>query len=140
MRFSRTRFAALGIAGLLAIGVATTAISQDGGEWPDMVGTWSGTARIAVAGGTAEDYTETIVIDQQQDELLWGRDTWTSDSGEAMESTLLGTILTDRSKFILTESNATWTGTVDGGSIHVLLTFFSGGDDHGAVELTLTRQ
>jgi hypothetical protein len=140
MRFSRTRVAALGIAGLLVVGVGATALSQDGGAWPELVGTWSGTARIAAAGGTVEEFTETIVIDRQQDELLWGKDTWTTASGEPQESLVLGTLLSDRSTVLLTEEHAIWSGTVDGDAIHVVLTFANGGDDHGAVELTLTRQ
>ncbi|MFO1538881.1 MAG: hypothetical protein ACKOTZ_00290, partial [Chloroflexota bacterium] len=108
--------------------------------WPDVVGTWQGEARFAVADGGIATYTETIVIERQEDELVWGKVVWTNDAGEPMESGLLGIIRGDRRSFLLTQETATWSGTVEDGALHALLTFSNGGSDHGVAEVVLTRR
>ncbi len=137
----RTRIVALTLGAALALGIAATALAQGTpAPWPDVVGTWQGEARVAAARGEIATYTETIVIERQADELVWGKVVWTNEAGEPMESGLLGIIRGDRRSFFLTQQTSTWSGTVEDGALHALLTFNNGGTDHGVAEVVLTRQ
>ena len=141
MRAIRTPIVAALIAGALAGGIAVTALSQDDpAAWPEMTGTWTGQARFAIADGTVLDDPETVIIDRQDGELLWGKVTWTDDAGAPQESLILGTIRADHTTVVLTEATATWTGTLDGDTMTTLLEFHNGGDDHGVAEVVLTRE
>jgi len=129
------------IAGALAAGVAVTALSQDApAAWPDVTGTWVGETRVAAIGETVMEYTETVVIERQDAELVWGKVVWTDAAGAPLESPVLGTIRSDRTTLVLSEETSLWTATVDGDTMEALLVFNNGGDDHGAVEVVLERQ
>jgi len=133
--------AALALAGVLALGIGAVAFSQDApAAWPDVTGTWVGEARVAAIGETVAEYTETVVIERQDAELVWGKVVWTDAAGAPQESPVMGTIRSDRTTLVLSEETSLWTATVDGDRMEALLVFTNGGDDHGAVEVVLARQ
>lgn len=105
---------------------------------PDVVGTWVGTYSFALADGSANPSTETLVITRQEDGLLWGYEQWEED-GKQMRDPLTGSLVDGGTGIVLTEPAGFYRGTIDGDTMTVVFTRVDA-DQHTAFEVVLTRQ
>ncbi len=121
---------------LLATAVLVSGCSQPAAEQPNVVGTWVGDYRFALADGSDNSSVETLVIIRQEGDLLWGYEQWEED-GEQMRADLTGT-LTGENGIVLTESEGFFEGTVSGETMVVVFTKVAPAQ-HTAFEVTLTR-
>ena len=121
---------------LIAAALLVTGCAQSSSP-ANLVGTWVGDYKFALADGSANKSVETLVITRQEGNLLWGYEQWDED-GEQMRADLTGT-LTDGSGVVLTEPAGFFTGTVDGGTMLVTFTKIDA-EQHTAFEVSLTRQ
>ncbi len=69
---------------------------------PDLQGTWTGASNYADAGGAAKGGPETLVIEKQEGELLWGYTEYTDFDGSAKREVVTGTLTSD-GEVVLTE-------------------------------------
>jgi len=83
-------------------------------KWPDLVGTWEGEYRFPSGTGAGVDSTETLVIESQDDELLWGYNQFVEANGTVVRIPLRGSIDPDRKGFGLGESGGFFVGKITG--------------------------
>jgi len=122
----------------LALTLAAAAfVSGCSSEPPNVVGTWVGDYRFALADGSDNSSVETLVITRQEGNLLWGYEQWEED-GEQMRADLTGT-LTDGNGIVLTEPAGFFEGEVSGDTMLVVFTKVNA-EGHTAFEVSLTRQ
>ncbi|MDO8307495.1 MAG: hypothetical protein Q7V58_03950 [Actinomycetota bacterium] len=128
------------IPALAAAAVILAACSPDpsSGTPPDVVGTWVGTYSFALADGSANPSTETLVITRQEDGLLWGYEQW-EEGGKQMRDPLTGSLVDDGTGIVLTEPAGFYRGTIDGDTMTVVFTRVDA-EQHTAFEVVLTRQ
>lgn len=105
---------------------------------PNLVGTWVGDYSFALADGSANPSTETLVITRQSEDLLWGYEQWEED-GKQMRADLTGTLTDAGAGFVLTEPAGFYRGTIDGDTMVVVFTRVDA-EKHTAFEVTLTRR
>ncbi|MHB1166312.1 MAG: hypothetical protein ACYC90_15065 [Candidatus Nanopelagicales bacterium] len=105
---------------------------------PDVVGTWVGEYSFALADGSANPSTETLVISRQEDGLLWGYEQW-EEGGTQMHAPLTGSLVDGGRGIVLTEPAGFYRGTVDGDTMTVVFTRVDA-EQHTAFEVVLTRQ
>lgn len=123
---------------LAATAMILAACSSSSATPPDFVGTWVGTYSFALADGSANPATETLVITRQEDDLLWGYEEW-EEGGKQMRDPLTGTLVDGGTGIVLTETAGFYRGTIDGDTMTVVFTRVDA-DQHTAFEAVLTRQ
>ena len=122
----------------LALTLAAAAfVSGCSSEPPNVVGTWVGDYRFALADGSDNSSVETLVITRQEGSLLWGYEQWEED-GEQMRADLTGTMTGDNG-IVLTESEGFFEGTVNEDTMLVVFVKVAPAQ-HTAFEVSLTRQ
>ena len=137
---SRTLGLASLVWGLAVVGAVATGASQaPAGGYPDIIGTWTGPARFPMVDGTVADTPETLVIDKQDGELLWGHVEYPA-GGDVQTESVVGTLLHDGHTFVLTEPDGFWNGSVDGDTLSAVISWANGPDDHGAFAAVLARE
>lgn len=110
---------------LVALAVAALAVAPAGAQskgansrkakaWPDLVGTWEGGYRFPSSTNTGVDSTETLVIELQDDELLWGYNQFVEADGTVVRIPLRGSIDADRKGFGLAETGGFFVGRITG--------------------------
>lgn len=103
-------------------------------------GTWTGSATYAAPDGSTGGGPEKLVIEKQDGAMLWGYTEYTDTDGKPTKNVVTGTIADDGSGVVLTEPAATWRGEVDGNELTVVVSWTDSPKDHGAFEMTLTKQ
>jgi hypothetical protein len=122
----------------LALVIGLTACGSND-SLPDVTGVWVGEYQYALADGSSIKATERIVIERQQEELLWGYEIWTDEAGAQQRTELTGTLTNGGAEIVLTERGAYFQGTVADSTM--TLTFVrTTKDQHTAFQVTLTRQ
>ena len=121
----------------VAVVLLVSGCSQSGSEPPNVVGTWVGDYRFALADGSDNSSVETLVITRQEGALLWGYEQW-EENGEQMRADLTGTLTADDG-IVLTEPAGFFDGRVDGDTMLVVFTKIDA-EQHTAFEVSLTRQ
>lgn len=106
---------------------------------PDLQGTWTGTASYADTGGTAKGGPEKLVIENQEGTLLWGYTEYTDFDGTAKREPVTGTQTEDGGVF-LTEQATLWQGEYDHGRLVFVVSWTKGEGNHGAFEMTMTKE
>ena len=113
MRCHRVLLVALSLL-LLALAPATAGAGTKSPKWPDLVGTWEGEYRFPSSTGAGVDSTETLVIESQEDELLWGYNQFVEADGTVVRIPLRGSIDPDRKGVGLAETGGFFVGKITG--------------------------
>lgn len=129
----------LAAAALLAL-VAITGCSGSTAATPDIQGTWTGVARFASPDGSVITSDEKLTITKQDGALVWGTFTYKEINGSDTQTGVTGTLLSDGKGIALTEPESHSSGTVEGSTMKLTVTFASGAENHSAFEMTLTKQ
>lgn len=134
---AHARSASLGFGAIIALvlGAVATGCSDSGS--PDLVGSWEGGGRVALSDGSIVDSPELLIIERQDDELLWGTIEYV-DNGEKVIEDIVGTLTDDGDTIVLAESDATWRGEVNGDTIEAVISW-TGDEQFGAFAVTLER-
>lgn len=105
-----------------------------------LVGTWTGEAKYADPKGSTGGGPETLVIEKQEGPLLWGYTEYVDTDGTTAKKAVTGTLTGDGTGVVLTEPAAMWQGTVDGTSATFVVSWTTSDAEHGAFEMTMTKQ
>src|SRR5262249_41834923 len=97
------------VAGISATALPAAAATA---KYPNVVGTWTGTYRFPSGTDSAVNSHETLVIDKQDNELLWGHDEYI-DNGQAVRIPVRGSIDRDHKSFGLAETNGLFLGHIE---------------------------
>ena len=126
------------VAGLLFVNAPTAGAQDRSASWPDLVGTWEGAYRFPSSTGAGVDSVETLVIEQQDDELLWGYNQFVEADGTVVQIPLRGSIDSDRKGFGLGETGGFFDGRLTG-KHRMTVRFFLVADRFTSFEAKLRR-
>jgi hypothetical protein len=139
MRMLRALVLVAAVAATAVVGPPVTAVAAGAAtvKYPNLVGTWTGTYRFPSGTDTAIDSHETLVIDKQDRELLWGHDQYI-DKGQAVRIPLRGSIGIDRKSFGLAETSGLFLGRIVSKKV-VEIRFFRTDDKYTSFAARLKR-
>ena len=129
--------ASLAAVALLGAGPAGAASSAKA-KWPDLVGTWTGDYRFPSSSNTGVDSTETLIIEAQDGELVWGYNQFVEADGTITKIPLRGSIDLDKKGFGLAESGGFFVGRITGKHT-MTIRFFLVAEKFTSFDADLTR-
>jgi len=128
---------ALAATAAMAVPVTAAPAGAAATKYPNLVGTWTGTYRFPSGTDTGVDSHETLVIDKQDKELLWGHDQFV-DNGQVVRIPVRGSIDVDRKGFGLAETGGLFVGHIASKKV-VDIHFFRTDDKYTSFAVRLTR-
>lgn len=139
MRMLRALVVVGAVAAMAAVGASVTAAPAGAApaKYPNLVGTWTGTYRFPSGTDTAVDSHETLVIDKQDKELLWGHDQFVQN-GQVVHIPVRGSIDVGRTGFGLAETSGLFVGHIVSKKV-VDIEFFRTDDKYTSFAVRLTR-
>jgi hypothetical protein len=137
MRTVRTVLVSAVVAALVVIPVITAPAGAASAKYPNLVGTWTGSYRFPSGTDTAVDSHETLVIDRQDKELLWGHDEFVQN-GQPIRIPVRGSIDLDGKGFGLAETSGLFICRIVRTNV-IDVRFFRTDDMYTAFAARLTR-
>ena len=116
----------------------STSTTKASTKWPDLVGTWTGRYRFPSSTNKGVDSTETLIIDTQDGELLWGYNQFVEADGTITKIPLRGSIDFDTKGFGLAETGGFFVGRITG-KRSLTIRFFLVADKFTSFDAKLTR-
>ena len=135
----KRQFPALAVAGLIALAGCSSGGTSASAP-ADLQGTWTGSSSYSVPDGSTAGGAEKLVIEKQDGAMLWGYTEYTDTDGTPAKNIVTGTVMNNGTGVVLTEPQTTWQGSVEGNQLTVVVSWTDSPKDHGAFEMTLTKQ
>jgi hypothetical protein len=93
---------------------ASASVSAAPAKFPNLVGTWKGSYRFPAPDDKGVDSHETLVIEHQDGELIWGYDEYVEADGTDTRIPVRGSIDFDHKGFGLAEDGGWFLGRITG--------------------------